>query len=223
MSVAACFITGAGTDVGKTFVAAGVLRALRRAGRPCDALKPVVSGFDDASPEGSDPLVLLRALGRPASGAALARISPWRFRAPLSPDMAAAAAARAIDFGKLVEACQAAARDAEGVLLIEGAGGVMVPLTARETTLDLMQALGLPLIFVCGSYLGAISHALTALEALRGRGLETRAIVVNETCSATVDLDATCATLARFVGAPLLALPREKPSDATFDRLAAMF
>ena len=94
--MAAVFVTGTGTDVGKTFVTAALIRHLRATGRSVDALKPVVSGFDATQIEASDPGVLLAALGRAATPDELDRISPWRFAAPLSPDLAAQAEGRAL-------------------------------------------------------------------------------------------------------------------------------
>lgn len=221
----AIFVTGAGTDIGKTFVTAGLIRHLRRTGRPVDALKPVVSGFDPTSPSGSDPAVLLESLGREITDKELAAMSPWRFRAPLSPDMAAKAEGRAIDLAEAAEFCCARIAASNGHLLIEGVGGVMVPLNERCTTLDLMAQLGLPTIFVGGSYLGAISHILSGIDALRHRGLELRAVVINETPDSPVALDATMATVGHFSASPVLALRRatEAPdNEAVFARLAAL-
>ena len=140
----AFFITATGTDIGKTFVAAGLIRHMQAAGRPVEALKPVVSGFDPGAWHGSDPGVLLAALGRPAELAEIERISPWRFTAPLSPDMAARREGRAIDFEALVEFCRRSMTQASGTLLIEGIGGIMVPLDDRHTVLDWMSALRIP-------------------------------------------------------------------------------
>ncbi|HEV8015276.1 MAG TPA: dethiobiotin synthase [Stellaceae bacterium] len=207
--MSAVFVTGTGTDIGKTFVTAALIHELRRRSRNVDALKPVASGFDPAHVGDSDPGALLAALDEPATQAALDRIAPWRFRAPLSPDMAARHENRAIDFAALVAHSRAAIAAAPGVLLIEGVGGIMVPLDERHTVLDWMAALNLPLILVAGSYLGAISHALSALEVLRTRGLAVTALVVNETPASTVALDETAATIARFAaGVPVIALPR---------------
>ena len=205
----AFFVTGSGTEIGKTFVTAALIRELRRRGRQVTALKPVASGFDPAHPEDSDPGVLLAALGEPVSAQTLDRIVPWRFRAPLSPDMAAAREGRAIDFAKLIEHSHAAIAAASGMLLIEGVGGVMVPLDESHTVLDWIAALHIPAIIIGGSYLGAISHALTALDALRSRGLASAALVVNETPESSVALDETASTVARFAGSvPVITLPR---------------
>ena len=152
---------------------------------------------------------LLAALGEPMSTQTLDRIAPWRFRAPLSPDMAASRENRSIDFAKLVEHSRSAVAAAPDTLLIEGIGGVMVPLDERHTVLDWVAALRLPAIVVSGSYLGAISHALTALDALRSRSLAIAALVVNETPQSSVVPADTAATIARFAGGvPIVTLPR---------------
>jgi dethiobiotin synthetase len=204
----AAFVTGTGTDIGKTFVTAALIREFRRRGRNVTALKPVASGFDPARAAESDPGVLLAALDEAPTSEALDRIAPWRLKAPLSPDMAARRENRAIDFATLIEHSRAAAARAD-VALIEGIGGIMVPLDERRTVLDWMTALRLPLIVVSGSYLGAISHALTALDVLRRHSLTIAALMVNETPASTVALDETAATIARFAaGVPVITLPR---------------
>lgn len=209
--MSALFVTATGTEIGKTFVTAALARRLRRQGRAVRALKPVVSGFDDVTKAESDPAVLLRALGRAPTDAALAEISPWRFAAPLSPDMAARREGRAIDFAALVDHCRREiAAAAEDPLLIEGVGGAMVPLTDRETVLDWMAALRIPVLLVAGSYLGTISHTLTTLSVLRGAGLDIRAIVLSETPGSIVLLEETRETVGRFAGTPVFTLRRSE-------------
>ena len=177
----AIFITATGTEVGKTFVAAALIRHLRRMGRSVEAIKPVVSGFDPQDYAASDPAVLLQALGFPATLPNIERVSPWRFRVAMSPDAAARKEDRRIDVDEVVVFCQSAIEQRQDILLIEGIGGVMVPLAEQRTILDVMMALQLPLILVTGSYLGTISHTLTALDALFRRDLSVLATVVNET------------------------------------------
>src|SRR5262249_38051955 len=156
-----------GTDIGKTFVTAGLVSHLRARAIAVAAIKPVVSGFDPANVAAGDPSVLLAALGRPASPENIAEISPWRFSAPLSPDLAAKHENRALDFADLVAFSIAAIASCRGVVLIEGVGGIMVPLDDRHTVLDWMTALGVPALVVAGSYLGTISHTLSAVDVLR--------------------------------------------------------
>ena len=205
----AIFLTATGTDIGKTFVAVGLIRELRRRGIETAAVKPLVSGFEDWSAPASDPARLLAALELPASAEEIARISPWRFRTPAAPDLAARREGRTIDHAALLAFCRSAAQACAGVLLVEGIGGVMVPLDERRTVLDWMAALELPVLLVAGSYLGTISHTLTALAALSQRRLRVTAVVVSETAGSAVPLADTVASIARFAdGVPVLGLPQ---------------
>ena len=219
----AVFVTGTGTDVGKTFLSAALIRHWRAAGHAVAAYKPVVSGFDPATEQASDPGVLLGALGRPITD--IETISPWRFAAPLSPDMAAAREGRTLDFDAIVEFSHRAATSAERVL-IEGVGGIMVPLDDRHTVLDWMSTLRLPVLLVAGSYLGTISHTLTALRVLAQRNLTVVAVAVSESAVPGAPLDETVATIARFadlievVGVPRLT--REAHSHPTVARIATL-
>lgn len=214
------FVTSSGTDIGKTYVSALLLRQLRARGLPARALKPVVSGLDEATFAASDPAALLAAMGEPVIYENADMVSRWRFRAPLSPDMAARREGEEIDFGELVAHCRARAA-IHDPLLIEGVGGLMVPLDARHTVLDWMIALkdtGLAPLLVVGSYLGTISHTLTALDVMRRNSLEPRAIVVSESPASPVPLDETVETITRFAQLNAVALPRGGEPD-----LAALF
>lgn len=203
------FVAGAGTDLGKTFIACAVIRALRAQGLSVDALKPAVSGFDPARMEESDCGRLLEALGRPLTPQTLYAISPLRFAAPLAPPAAARREGRTLSLDALLAPCRARlARPDVDVLLVEGAGGVMSPIAEEATNLDLISALGAPVLLVGGSYLGAISHSLTALETLKGRGCEPLGLAVSESAEGP-DLAETVEALRRFAGGtPVGAVPR---------------
>jgi dethiobiotin synthetase len=225
--VSAIFITGTGTEVGKTCVAATLIRHLRQMGRTVEAIKPIVSGFDPDRAAESDPAILLQALGYPVTLPNIERVSPWRFRAALSPDLAAKREGRRIDPDVVIAYCKSAIEQRQEILLIEGIGGIMVPLDGQRTILDVMMALQLPIILVAGSYLGTISHTLTALDALYRRDLSLFAIVISESPGSPVPLDDTVATIARFAE-PVIGLSRQKPGSkgpptsgtlAAFDRI----
>ena len=224
--MSAFFITATGTDVGKTFVARGLIRALRARGRAVAALKPIVSGFEPAEAAGSDSGLLLKALGRQPTLEAIAEISPWRFQAPLSPDMAAAREKRTLDYPNLLEFCRVAIATNHDCLLIEGIGGLMSPTDRDHTMLDWMKALKLPVILVGGSYLGTISHTLTALDTLARHELAVTALVISESAGSPVRLDETRDTVARF--APKVAivtiprLPASATGHAAFDPIAEL-
>jgi dethiobiotin synthetase len=208
----ALFVTGTGTDVGKTYVTCALIRALKAKGATVDAFKPVVSGFDPKDAAGSDPARLAAALGSPGD---VFRIAPRRYLAPLSPNIAARLEGDTLVLDDMViDAVARAAELRDGLLLVEGAGGVMSPLTDAETNLDMIAALGAPVLLVAGSYLGTISHVLTALVALRTAKARVAAVVLSESLDAP-DLTQTAQTLTPFLGgAPLFLAPRADSWDA---------
>ena len=209
----AIFITATGTDVGKTFVAASLIRHLREMGRDVEAIKPIVVGYEPAQAAASDPGVLLAALGLPFSPEAVERISPWRFGAGLSPELAARHEGRDIDVDRVVAYCQNAIAQRRDILLIDGVDGIMVPLDEHRTILDVMMTLHLPLILVAGSYNGTISHTLTALDSLFRRDMNILATIVSETPGSTVPLDDVVSTISRYTE-PVIGVPRQQRSGS---------
>lgn len=198
-------IAGSGTDVGKTFVACRLIEDLRARGVRVVPRKPVVSGVDDDDVGSSDTDRLLAAAGLPHSARDV--VSPWRFRAPLAPNAAARLEGVSLSLSSVVAAC---AVDDADVVVVETAGGVMSPLTDDSTQLDLLRAVGAPVVLVVeGSYLGWISHTLTAVLALQHAGLTLAAIVVNHgevapllpfVSVAVLTVDERAALVARVLG-----------------------
>lgn len=202
------FITSTGTGIGKTFVTAALAWQGRKSGRSVAAFKPVISGYSDDAAANSDTGALLEAQGLTVEEATLARISPYRFAAPLSPHLAAAREGRWLDFDALLNISRTMEQP-EGITLIEGVGGVMVPLNETHTTLEWMQALGWPVLLVVGSYLGTLSHSLSALTALHQAGLHVHAIIVSASDDAPEALPETAQSLRLFVkDTPIYMLPR---------------
>lgn len=215
------FVTGSGTDVGKTYVTAAMIRALRVRALRVDAIKPVLSGFDAANPGNSDTGVLAHALGRELSPELMQLMTPWRYRAALSPDMAAAREGQTIPVSNVVAYARGAAiASTADVFFAEGAGGVLVPLDARLTIRDMIAALQWPVILVGGTYLGAISHTLTALEALRS--CDVAAIVLSQSLDNPVPPAETAAAIGRFCkGIPVHIVARDGEAPAALiDQLA---
>jgi len=215
------FVTGTGTEVGKTYVTAGILRASRETGRGMAAIKPVLSGYSPAQALGSDPAVLLAAMGRRVTHKAIAAISPWRFAAPISPDMAAARENRQLELPALMAFCQAAMEAAPAGLLIEGVGGAAVPLDATHLVADWIKALKIPAILVGGTYLGTISHTIASAESLVVRGIPIAGIVLSESLVSPVPPEETAMVLARFLPHPVHIIPRDL-NDRSFRELAAV-
>ena len=211
--MSAYFVTSSGTDVGKTFATCALIHAARAKGKSVAAFKPILSGFEANNAAESDAGHILDTLG----AGSIATIAPWRFAAPLSPNMAAAREGKIIDVEGVIVWSRARLHQAE-LTLIEGVGGVMVPLDATHTVRDWMVGVNIPAILVVGSYLGAISHALTAIEALRVTGIPIAALIVSESEHSTVPLAETLETLSVFAtDIPLrIAQPRvSSPEQAT--------
>ena len=214
MSRRAVFVAGAGTEIGKTYVTAALTRRLRATG-PVLALKPLASGVapvDDPAFAESDTAHLLAAQGLPVEAATVEACSPWRFAAPLAPDQAAALEGRRLALDEIVGWCHRRIASADGAVVIEGVGGLMSPITEEATNLDWIGALGIPVILVSGSYLGAISHALTAAEVLRLRGLPLRAIAVSETEGAPTPPEVIAEAIARHTPVPVHCIGRGQPA-----------
>lgn len=165
-------VLGTGTDIGKSFL----VENLCRISQNITAIKPVCTGFDDDD-KNSDPARILSALKLEFSKKNLDQISPWRFAEPCSPHFIK----DQINFDEVVKFCQEKISEHKNkTLLIEAAGGVMTPITDQKTFLDLADELKIPVLLVCGNYLGAISHTLSALEALRSKNIAVKTIIVNE-------------------------------------------
>jgi dethiobiotin synthetase len=213
VSGGAVFIAGAGTEIGKTYVTAALTRRLRADGPVVRTLKPVASGVppvEDADFRLSDTAILLKAQGLAVTPETVAACSPWRFRAPLAPDLAAAREGRTLALPDLVAWCRAeiGATPPGATLLIEGVGGLMSPVTAEHTGLDWLEALSVPALLVSGSYLGAISHALTAAETLRHRGVPLLGLVVCESDGAPTSPETVAAAIRRHVAVPVHEIAR---------------
>jgi dethiobiotin synthetase len=168
------FVTGTDTGVGKTIASACLLAAMRAAGEPVRAFKPVLTGLDDtpAPPWPADHELLAL-----AAGTLPADVAPWRFGPAVSPHLAAELAGRELDPRVLV----ARARDL-GVghtLVVEGVGGLLVPLGSSFSVCDLAGELGLPVVVVARPGLGTINHTLLTLKAAAEAGLQVPGVVLS--------------------------------------------
>jgi dethiobiotin synthetase len=167
------FVTGTGTEVGKTVVAAAIARTLSSDGKRVTVFKPAVTGLenDDVEP---DHALLRRAAGSEQSDG---EIAPYRYGPPMSPHLVADLAGEEIQPERLLEAARAAAAEAEA-LVCEGVGGLLVPLAMDYLVRDFAVDLGLPLAIAASPTLGTINHTLLTIEAARSAGLEVTAVVL---------------------------------------------
>ena len=169
------FVTGTDTGVGKSIAAAAICAALAARGERVAAFKPVVTGLDDPPGEWPPDHELLASAA--SAGQAPDGVSPLRFGPAVSPHLAAELAGSRIEPADLVAAARAAA-DAADVLVCEGVGGLMVPLTPGYLVRDLALDLALPLVVAARPGLGTINHSLLTLEAARAAGLDPIAVLL---------------------------------------------
>lgn len=168
------FVTGTGTEVGKTVVAGVIARTARDCGKRVSAFKPAVSGLDDSAAGTPDHEHLRTAAG---SGQSDDEIAPYRFGPPVSPHLAAEAAGGEIERDRLLVAL-AVARSAGDFLVCEGVGGFLVPLRSDYLIRDFARDVGLPVVVVASPGLGTINHTLLTVESVRAAGLEVAAVVL---------------------------------------------
>ena len=171
------FVTGTGTGVGKTILSASLLAAMAAAGERVRAHKPVVTGLDDRPDLGGgwppDHELLASVAGMRAE-----EVAPLRYGPAVSPHLAARLAGETIDSDGLIARARAASAEVESTLIVEGVGGLLVPLAEELTVRDLAVALGLGVLITAKPGLGTINHTLLTLEAARTVGLDVRAVVL---------------------------------------------
>jgi len=206
------FVSGTGTGVGKTFVTRGLARALAGRGTSVAALKPIETGCD---PDPMDAIALARASGRPelAQAPGLYRAAP-----PVAPYAATLAGADSPPSPQeLADAVTRAARDAQAVL-VEGAGGLLVPIDSQHDMTHLVRALDASVLLVAADGLGVLSHVLTAFEAASYRGLEIRGLVLASFGPRDRSVVSNLEILRSRLPCPVFALPACADDD---DALAA--
>jgi len=169
------FVTGSDTGVGKTRVATALLEALRGSGVRAVGMKPVAAGIEPGENANADVVALASASGIDAP---IAERNPYAFDEPVAPQLAAQARGVTISIATIEAAARRLAARAD-VVIVEGAGGALVPLDDRHDMLDIAVRLDLPVLLVVGLRLGCQNHALLSALAIRRRGLALRAWVAN--------------------------------------------
>ena len=199
------FVTGTGTEVGKTVVAAVLARAEAAKGRRVAVFKPAVSGLDELGDAEPDHHLLRLAAGSDQSDD---EIAPYRYGPAVSPHLAAEMAGEEIEPARLLAGARAAAEGAE-VLVCEGVGGFLVPLAGDYLVRDLARALGLRVVIVASPSLGTINHTLLTLESVRAAGLEASAVVLTPWAERPSRMErSNRETIARLGAVPVRTLPR---------------
>jgi dethiobiotin synthetase len=203
------FVTGTDTEVGKTIVAAAACAALTTRGERVAAFKPVVTGLDEPAVEWPhDHELLARTTGQSAED-----VAPYRFGPPLSPHLAAELAGEVVERSLLIDRAETSGR-ASDVLVCEGVGGLLVPLTAGYLVRDLAVDLALPLVVAARPGLGTINHTLLTIEAARAAGLRVAGVALTPWPAEPSPMETSNrATIERLSGVPVSGLAPTDPGS----------
>ena len=210
------FVTGTDTGVGKTEVAAALVAGWRARGLDVGVMKPAQSGVEDGEPTDADRLREAAGGGDP-----VALVCPYSLRAPLAPAVAARLEGVQISLPHLL-ACAAELSRRHQAMVVEGAGGILVPLTDSHSYADLAVGLGMPVLVVARAGLGTVNHAALTCEALRARGLAVAGVVLNRASAGTDPSEPhNAGEIERLTGVRVLAsLPFEPDPRLRRERLA---
>lgn len=200
------FITGTDTGVGKTLVSCALLHAFAAQGRRVAGFKPVAAGCDDD--DHNEDAKLLRAAS--SIQATYGQVNPYCFPHAIAPHLAARHAGVRIEFSRILASYRELAGQADEVIA-EGAGGFLVPLNDRQTSADLAQQLGLPVILVVGMRLGCLNHALLTVRAIADCQLECAGWVANVLDDGMPALQENIEALRERIAAPLLGIIPHQP------------
>jgi dethiobiotin synthetase len=214
------FVTGTGTEVGKSVVAAAVCAALAGRGERVAAFKPAVTGLDESAPRASTGSKVSRwppdheLLASAASaGQSPADVAPHRYGPPLSPHFAAELAGETIEPAALIEAARAAGARADAVVC-EGIGGLLVPITPGYVVRDFAVDLGLPVVIAARTELGTINHTMLTVEAARAAGLRVAGIVMTPWPTEPAPIQTSNRdTIERLGSVPVSGLPPTDPGS----------
>lgn len=186
----AYFVTGTDTGIGKTFVTAQMMRALKAQGKTVLGLKPVAAGGENHQNE--DALIYLQENSLPLS---YESINPIFLQEPISPHLAARHEGKVLTSKQVVQALKPSLDQPADHIFVEGAGGVCAPISETETMLDLMKAFDLPVILVVGLRLGCLNHAILSMKVLESAGLTVAGWIANPIDSKMLCLEENVKTL----------------------------
>ena len=209
------FITGTDTDAGKTWISLGIIEALKQQGKKVGVMKPISAGCEQTENglRNQDALLLQQHSNIELD---YDTINPYAFEPAIAPHIAAADAGIRMDIESLYQKLQTIEQQSD-CIVVEGAGGWLVPLNDFQTMADLAKRFELPVILVVGMQLGCINHALLSVEAIRATGLPLIGWVANQVSAEMNRLDENIETLQQMIEAPMLG---HIPHLETFDAAA---
>lgn len=211
------FITGTGTDIGKTFITAGIAAKAVEAGLKTALVKPIQTGTDEYPSDVQTIHAMVPGLYPLDATLAV----PFQFKLAASPHLAARMEGKQLKINEIVRHCRELEQLTEpDLMLFEGAGGLYVPLNDTDTMLDLIARLGYPVILVADALLGTINHTMLSVMALRGAGIKIAGVIINN-MPENENLIATdnVATIAQHSKLPILATVKRITGEITAPKL----
>lgn len=200
------FITGTDTGVGKTLISCALLHGFAARGKRVAGFKPVAAGCDENGH--NDDAMALRAAS--TMQLTYGQVNPYCFMQAVAPHLAAQFAGVSVSLERIMESFSELNAQSD-LVIVEGAGGLRVPLNARQDSADLAQKLGLPVILVVGMRLGCLNHALLTTEAISARGLMLAGWVANVVDENMAMLNENITALQQRIAAPLLGVVPHMP------------
>lgn len=197
-------VTATGTEIGKTYLSSRLLEYARTQSMECQAIKPVMSGFNEAQLDISDAGRLAKACGLDATTQVIQDICRHRFTPELAPNVAAREAGIRLNYDDIKSFCADRLDRQKDLTVFEGAGGLFSPITDEKLNIDLISDLNLPSLLVTANYLGSVSHTLSALEAAETRNATIAAITITRPNDDYGDTESFARELARWTDIPLI-------------------
>lgn len=212
-----CAITATGTEIGKTHFACALLGHAHRQGLSCQPVKPVMSGFSEAELGTSDAGRLAKACGLETDIQSIADLCRHRFTPELAPNVAARNKGVSLDYDDILNFVTERLGREKGFSLVEGAGGLLSPMTDEKLNADLFADLKLPSFLVTAAYLGSVSHTLSSLESAQHRRISIAAIIVSKPTADFGDAVEFSEELERWTDIPVFQMDeRHNPAPACF-------
>ena len=186
------FVTSTGTDLGKTFISKNIIEIFKKKNITISPYKPIISGVNRDNIFSSDSAKLLKVLQSKVTIKDIYRISPWVFKKPIAPTLAAKKEKKELKYLSVKDWLKKEINILKTeYALIEGAGGLLVPIGQKKTFLNLIHELELPVVLVVGNYLGAISHTISLIKNIELLKIKVINIVLNEHCIKQLKIEET--------------------------------
>ncbi len=184
------FITSTGTNLGKTYCFVEILKELARRKIVINGYKPILSGFNFENIADSDSYKILETIKIEPKIEDIKEISPWLFKNPIAPSIAAIKENKSLKYKEVLKWCLKKSNNSE-INIFEGAGGIHVPIEGTKTILNLIQELKCKVVLIVGNYLGSVSHTISAIKNIQHENLEIINVIINQNIDNDINIEDT--------------------------------